>query len=80
MSRRSLQAVLRIGQHANGQWTLELKNGRSYKAELKGDTFKHPCLMILSLQTRKRCFYVPIPRDALSDFEFRSLSARLSFF
>jgi hypothetical protein len=78
-SRRS-QGVLRVWQSANGQWGLTLNNGRSWPACLRGDTFKHPWLIVLVLQTAHRCFYIPIFRDALNDFEFRTLSTRLSFF
>ncbi len=73
-------SVISVWQDSKGAWGCVLRDGRCLKGVLASQTFQHPYLWIVALKTQKRTLYIPIPRDALDNFGFRTLSTRLSFY
>ncbi len=80
VKRRCKGSVVSVWQDSRGRWGCVLRDGRCLMGHLSKQTFQHPYLWIMALKTPQRTFYIPIFRDALDNFGFRTLSTRLSFY
>jgi hypothetical protein len=80
ISRLHPRSVVSVWQDSQGRWGFTLHNGCTVGGPLSPDLFKHPYLLIVALKTATGTRYVAIPRDALDNFGFRTLSTRLGFY
>lgn len=76
--RRSKNAIVRIWQDTRGFWGCQTRNGHSFKATLKGSSFKSQWMFILHFRVRHRFLPVIILRDAMNTTEFRLLCTRFN--
>ncbi len=72
------RAVLRLTWTRHGDWRLVYADGVAQTAELQGDSYVHPWLVVLnfSLQPKGRASVVLFP-DSLHEEDFRRLRVRL---
>jgi hypothetical protein len=71
--------ILRIWQDSKGLWGYENANGSAAKGRLLGDSYKCRWFIILRIKTRTKSSSIFIPKDSISDIEYRILSNRLLF-
>lgn len=71
-------AIVRLVNHGDGRWHLMARDGRSFTAQLAGDSCVHPWGVVLNfdLSPHGRRSMVLLP-DALPAAEFRHLRVRL---
>ncbi len=80
INRKSRQAIVRVWQDTKGNWGLQTRQGKGYRATLLPETFKSHFLIVLRLKTKLKIYNVLIPYDSLSQNEYRILCRHLVFF
>lgn len=71
------KSVFRIWQDSDHRFGFETLNGNFGIGHLMGDSFKSSFFIILRIKTITRIKTILIPRDSLSEVEYRILSSRL---
>lgn len=70
--------VFRIWQDSQNRWGYENNLGLGGIGLLKGDSFKSSFFIILRIKTKTKIQTIFIPRDCLSEMEYRVLCSRIS--
>lgn len=70
-------SVLAVTQTRQGDWSLQLANGQLVEAELCGDSYQHPLLVVLNFKTSLGGLNVVLFPDALKQDQHRQLRCRL---
>jgi len=71
------RAVVRLILTRHGQWRLVTAGGAEHSAELQGDSYVHPWLIILNFRLNKARTSVVLFPDSLHAEDFRRLRVRL---
>lgn len=80
VSRKSMQAVVRVWQDSRGAWGFETRKGSLYKAILLPDSYRCSFISILRFKTLTKIHNVIIPYDSLKKTKYGLLTTHLLFF
>lgn len=80
VSRKTMQAVVRVWQDSRGRWGFETRQGRTYKAILLPDSYRTGFISILRFRTLTKVYNVIVPYDSLKETEYCLLTTHLLFF
>ena len=75
--RRGQQQLKCVSQDSSGQWWLQKQTGEKFTAQLQGDSYLHPRLVVLNFKNIKRRYSVVLMQDSLDRASFRRLRVRL---